>query len=338
MTHDGIAAIRALRHCSGMADRPRVLISDDLAPACTAVLEQHGCAADYRAGIDLGTLAEACQGAAGLLVRSRTKVTAELLAAAPTLRAIGRAGAGVDNIDVPAASARKVCVMNTPGGNTRSVAEHAIGLILALLRHIPRGDASMRSGGFDKKGGMGHEVQGKTLCIVGPGKIGRETAGIARALGMTVIGAHHAPSPEKAKAVGMELRRLPEALAAADVVSLHVPGGSGTKHLIDAKALATMQKGSWLVNCARGTAVDQRALIAALDSGHLAGAALDVFPEEPPPTNDPIRTHPKVICTPHLGASTLEAQDRVALAVAKQVADYLVRGTVVDAVNANALR
>lgn len=321
-----------------MADRPRVLISDDLAPACTGVLEANGCAADYRAGIDLGKLAEACQGAAGLLVRSRTKVTAELLAAASSLRAIGRAGAGVDNIDVAAASARKVCVMNTPGGSTRSVAEHAIGLILALLRHIPRGDASLRAGGFDKKGGMGNEVQGKTLCIVGPGKIGQETAKIARALGMTVIGAHHAPTPEKAKAVGMALKPLAAALASADVVSLHVPGGGGTKHLIDAKALAAMKQGSWLVNCARGSAIDQSALLAALDSGHVAGAALDVFPEEPPPKDDAIRTHPKVVCTPHLGASTVEAQDRVALAVAKQVADYLVRGTVVDAVNAAAVR
>jgi len=322
-----------------MSDTPKVLVSDSLAEDCVAVLERHGCEAIYAPGIPLDELpkALAADGVQGLLIRSRTKVTAELIAAAPALRVVGRAGSGVDNVDLIAASAAHICVMNTPGGNTRSVAEHAMGLIFAMFRHIPEGDATMRAGQWEKKTLMGREVRGKRIAIVGPGKIGQELAGMARGCGMNPTGVHHAPTQEKSDAVGMPLELLSEALPKSDVVSLHVPGKGDTANLINAATIATMKDGAWLVNCARGNVVDEAALIAALDSGKLSGAALDVFPEEPPPADSPLRSHPKVICTPHIAASTKEAQERVALAIAQQAADYLVKGTALNAVNAEAL-
>ncbi|MHC5018781.1 MAG: hydroxyacid dehydrogenase [Planctomycetota bacterium] len=320
-----------------MSDTPKVLISDSLAEDCVRVLEEHGCEAIYAPGIPLDELAAALDGVQGLLIRSRTQVTAELIQAAPSLRVVGRAGSGVDNVDIAAASAAHICVMNTPGGNTRSVAEHAMGLIFAMLRHIPEADATMTAGQWEKKRLMGREVRGKRLAIVGPGKIGQELAVMARGCGMDPHGVHHAPSQEKADAVGMPLQLLAEALPHADIVSLHVPGKGGTEHLINAETIEQMKDGAWIVNCARGNVIDEAALLAALDSGKLSGAALDVFPAEPPPADSPLRAHPKVLCTPHIAASTREAQERVALAIAEQAADYLVNGNAVNAVNAEAL-
>lgn len=320
-----------------MSNPPRVLISDSLAEDCVRVLEEHGCEAIFSPGIPLDELPGALDGVQGLLIRSRTQVTAELITSAPSLRVVGRAGSGVDNVDVAAATAARICVMNTPGGNTRSVAEHAMGLIFALFRHIPEAVATMRAGQWEKKRLEGREVRGKRLAIVGPGKIGQELAVMARGCGMDPHGVHHAPSQERADAAGMSLQLLSEALPQADVVSLHVPGKGGTANLINAETIAQMKDGAWIVNCSRGNVIDEAAVLAALDSGKLSGVALDVFPDEPPPADSPLRAHPKVICTPHIAASTLEAQERVALAIAEQAADYLVRGTAVNAVNAEAL-
>lgn len=315
-----------------MANKLRVLIADDLAPDCAKVLEKRGIAADYKAGVDAKDLPAALKGAAGLLVRSRTKVTADVLAAATDLKVVGRAGSGVDNVDVPAATARKVCVMNVPGGNTRSVAELAIGLVFALLREIPRAHATMAAGKWDKKGFMGREVAGKTLAIVGPGKIGKEVARMASGIGMRAIGVHPDPSPARIAKAGMALRTLPHALAEADVVTLHVPSRPETKGMFNATAFKQMKKGAYLVNCARGDVVDEGALLAALDSGTLAGAALDVFAVEPLAADSKLRTHPKLVLLPHLGATTAEAQDRVAFAIAEQVADFLLTGKAVNQV------
>ncbi len=320
-----------------MSDTPRVLVSDSLDEDCVRVLTEHGCEAIFAPGIALDELPAALEGVQGILIRSRTKVTAELIAAAPSLRVIGRAGSGVDNVDVAAASAADICVMNTPGGNTRSVAEHAMGLIFAMFRHIPEADATMTAGEWAKKKLMGREVSGKRIAIVGPGKIGQALATMARGCGMNAIGVHHAPTQAKADAVGMPLETLADALPKADVVSLHVPGKEGTVGMINAATIAQMKDGAWIVNCARGNVIDEAAVLAALDSGKLSGVALDVYPEEPPPADSPLRRHPKVICTPHIAASTREAQERVALAIAQQAADYLVKGTAVNAVNAEAL-
>jgi len=316
----------------------RILIADDLARECVKLLESRGLTADYQAGVDAKALPAALKGAAGLLVRSRTKVTAEILAAAPDLKVVGRAGSGVDNVDVPAATGRKVVVMNVPGGNTRSVAELAIGLIFSLVREIPQAHGTMAAGKWDKKRFMGREVQGKTLAIVGPGKIGREVATMAKALGMHPVGVHPNPTPAKSAEAGMPLKPLAEVLPTADIVSLHVPSRPETKGLFNAATIQKMKKGAYLVNCARGDVLDEAALIAALDSGQLAGAALDVFAVEPLADSSPLRTHARIICLPHLGATTSEAQDRVAMAIAGQVADYLLSGKAAGVVNPDALK
>ncbi|MCI0340481.1 MAG: hydroxyacid dehydrogenase [Planctomycetales bacterium] len=314
----------------------RVLISDDLAPPCVEVLASRGIAGDYRPGISAEELAKFLAGAEGLLVRSRTKVTAAVFEGADSLRVVGRAGSGVDNVDVPAATAKGVLVMNVPGGNTRSVAEHAIALLLALLRRIPAAHASTSAGKWEKSKFEGREAAGKTLGIVGPGKIGREVAAIARALGMTPIASHPSAGPEASAKYGLPIVPLAELLARADAVTLHVPSTPRTQGMMNADAFRKMKRGAYLVNCARGDVVDEGALLAALDGGTLAGAAVDVFPVEPPPPASRLLSHPKVIVTPHIAASTVEAQERVALAIAEQVARYLVDGVVANAVNAPA--
>ncbi len=311
----------------------RVLISDDLSPACVEVLARRGIAGDYRPGLSVEELPKSLAGAVGLLVRSRTKVTSAVLQGSAELRVVGRAGSGVDNVDVPAATAKGVLVMNVPGGNTRSVAEHAIALLLALLRRIPAAHASTSAGKWEKSKFEGREAAGKTLGIVGPGKIGREVATIARALGMTLLAYHHSAGPEASAKYGIPIVPLAELLARSDAVTLHVPSTPKTKGMMDAAAFRQMKKGSYLVNCARGNIVDEGALLAALDDGTLAGAAVDVYPVEPPPPGSRLLSHPKAIVTPHIAASTVEAQERVALAIAEQVANFLVDGRVENAVN-----
>lgn len=285
-----------------------------------------------RPGLAGEELEAAVAEAHALLVRSSTKVTAALIERAPRLRVIGRAGSGVDNIDVAAATRRGVVVMNTPGGNSVAAAEHTFALLLSLVRSIPAAAAETAAGRWERKKYMGRQLEGKTLGLIGFGRIGREVARRARAFGMRVLIAD--PFVSEAVAGEHEARLVGrEALIAeADVVSLHVPLTAETRHLIDAPALARMKPGAILINCARGGLVDEPALLEALDRGALFGAAIDVFEEEPPAFGALLR-HPRVVATPHLGASTEEAQSSVAGQVADQVADYLLRGEVRGAVN-----
>ena len=312
----------------------RVLVSDALSEQGLAVLEEaSGIELDYRPAIgeeDLATVVSDCQ---GWIVRSGTKVTAELIAAASELRVIGRAGIGVDNVDLGAATERGVIVMNTPGGNAVTTAEHALALITALARKIPQATASMRTGRWEKERFSGQELFNQTLGVIGLGNIGSIVAERARGLRMHVIAHDPVVGEERAQRLGVELVSLEELFARADVVTPHVPLTKDTRGLIGRAAIARMKDGALIVNAARGGIVDEAALLEALESGKLGGAALDVFEQEPPPPDHPLLQRDDVILTPHLGAATAQAQLNVAIAVAEQVVDYLTRGFVRNAVN-----
>src|SRR5829696_743052 len=311
---------------------PRVLISDKLSPAAVAIFKEHGIDVDVKPGLDKEHLADIIGGYEGLAVRSASKVTAKMLDRAARLKVIGRAGIGVDNIDVAAATAKGVIVMNTPYGNSITTAEHAISLMLALARQIPAADASTQAGRWEKNRFMGVEITGKTLGIIGCGNIGSIAADRALGLRMKVVAFDPFLSPERAKDIGVEKVELDELLKRADFITLHTPLTEKTKNIVDAAAFARMKKGVRIINCARGGLVDEHALRAALDSGQVAGAAFDVFTEEPAKDN-PLFGHPNVVCTPHLGAATTEAQENVALQVAEQMSDYLLQGAIQNAVN-----
>ncbi len=272
-----------------------------------------------------------------MVIRSRTRVTAELLENAPQLKVIGRAGTGVDNIDVKSASARGILVMNTPGANSMAAAEHTLALMLSLARHIPQANQSMRVGHWDKKHFMGTELYGQTLGIIGLGRIGSIVAD--RALGMKMEVLCHDPFilPEAAAIHGVELVSLDDLLARSDFITMHTPITNETRHIINGTTLAKMKVGVRIVNCARGGLVEEGALYEALMSGHVGGAALDVFNQEPPAGN-PLLTLPNVICTPHLGASSVQAQANVARAIASQILDYLQLGIIRNAVNFPSMR
>ena len=313
---------------------PRVLISDALSPAAVQIFKDRGIEVDFQPnlGKDKEKLAEVIDGFDGLAVRSATKVTSKILDRAKRLKVVGRAGIGVDNVDIPAATAKGIIVMNTPFGNSITTAEHAITLLLSLARQIPQADASTQAGKWEKNRFMGVEITGKTLGIIGCGNIGAIVADRALGLRMKVIAYDPFLSPERAVDLGVEKVDLDELLRRADFITLHAPLTEKTKNILDAKALARAKKGVRIINCARGGLVDETALAAALDSGHVAGAAFDVFTTEPA-TENPLFGHPNVICTPHLGASTSEAQENVALQVAEQMSDYLLRGAISNAVN-----
>jgi len=311
----------------------KVLISDDVQEVCKERLEQAGIVVDYRPGIKPPELYQALAECAGLIVRSATRVTGEVIAAGPKLQVIGRAGVGVDNIDMDEATRHGIAVMNTPEGNTISAAEHTIGLMMALSRNIPQACAAMKAGKWSRSAFMGTEVRGKVLGIIGLGKIGREVARRARGLEMTVICYDPLVSPSAAEAAGAQLLPLDEMLAQADYVTLHVPANPHTYHLINRETLAKCRRGVRIINSARGEIIDDDALVAALDSGQVAGAALDVFEKEPPDLASPLIQHPKIIVTPHLGASTAEAQHLVAEQIGQLVADALTSGTIRNAVN-----
>jgi D-3-phosphoglycerate dehydrogenase len=311
---------------------PKVLISDKLSPAAVQIFKDRGIVADVKTGLDKDQLAEIIGGYDGLAVRSATKVTAKLLSRAKRLKVIGRAGIGVDNIDIPAATARGVIVMNTPFGNSITTAEHAITLMLALARQIPQADASTQAGKWEKNRFMGVEITGKTLGVIGCGNIGAIVADRAHGLKMKVIAYDPFLSPERAADIAVEKVELDDLFRRADFITLHAPLTEKTRNIIDARALAVMKKGVRIINCARGGLVDEVALRAALESGHVAGAAFDVFSTEPA-TENPLFGHPNVVCTPHLGAATMEAQENVALQVAEQMSDYLLRGAISNAVN-----
>jgi len=314
--------------------KPKVLISDALSPAAVQIFKDRGIDVDFQPslGKDKEKLAEIIGDYDGLAIRSATKATAKILEKATRLKVIGRAGIGVDNVEIPAATAKGIIVMNTPFGNSITTAEHAITLMLALAREIPQADLSTQAGKWEKNRFMGVEITGKVLGVIGCGNIGSIVADRALGLRMKVLAYDPFLSPERAKDIGVEKVELADLLRRADFITLHTPLTDKTRNIIDAGAIARMKKGARLINCARGGLVDEQAAVDALNSGQLAGAAFDVFAEEPA-TSNVLFGHPKVICTPHLGAATMEAQENVALQVAEQMSDYLLSGAISNAVN-----
>src|SRR5487761_585175 len=317
-----------------MSLMPKVLISDALSPAAVQIFKDRGVEVDFQPnlGKDKDKLAEIIGNYDGLAIRSATKVTPKILANAKNLKVIGRAGIGVDNVDIPAATARGIIVMNTPFGNSITTAEHAITLMLSLARQIPEADASTRAGKWEKNKFLGVEIFSKTLGIIGCGNIGSIVADRAIGLKMKVIAYDPFLSEERARDLGVEKVELDALFKRADFITLHTPLTDKTKNIVDAAAMQKMKKGVRIINCARGGLVDEAALAEALKSGQVAGAAFDVFVEEPA-TQSPLFSLPNVVCTPHLGAATSEAQENVALQVAEQMSDYLLRGAISNAVN-----
>jgi len=312
----------------------KVLVSDSLAAQGVEVLQQaRGIEVIERPGASPEELLELIGDVDGLVIRSNTKVTAEVIARAEKLQVVGRAGIGVDNVDVAAATARGIVVVNTPEGNNITTAEHALSLMVSLARHIPQATASMKAGKWEKKKFQGMEIFSRTLGVVGAGNIGRVVVNRAQGLGMKVIVSDPFLTAEGAARMDVERVEMDELLARADIITVHVPKTKETTGLLDAAAFEKARDGVRIINAARGGIVDEEALLDALNSGKVAGAALDVFVEEPPPADHPLVAHPNVICTPHLGASTEQAQINVSVAVAEQVRDYLQEGVVRNSIN-----
>ena len=311
---------------------PRVLIADKLSPAAIEIFTARGVQADVKTGLSKDELLKIIGDYDGLAVRSATKADKDVIAAAKTLKVIGRAGIGVDNVDIPAATAAGVVVMNTPFGNSITTAEHAIAMMFALACQLPAADASTQAGKWEKNRFMGVELFGKTLGLIGAGNIGGIVADRANGLKMKVIAYDPFLSPERAVEIGVEKVELEDLLARAEVITLHTPLTDKTRNILSRENLAKTRKGVLIVNCARGGLVDEVALRELLDSGHVGGAGFDVFVEEPAKAN-PLFGSDKVVATPHLGASTVEAQENVALQVAEQMSDYLLTGAVSNALN-----
>jgi D-3-phosphoglycerate dehydrogenase len=313
----------------------RILASDPVAPEGLKILrETPGFEVEAAEKMSPEALKKAVAGADALVVRSETKVTAEVIAAAPRLKVVGRAGVGIDNVDVTAATKRGILVMNAPEGNTIAAAEHAMALLLALSRNVPWAHASLSKGEWKRSAFIGRELFGKVLGLVGLGRIGGEVAKRARAFGMTVMASDPLVSPERAREMGAELVPFKDLLARADYISLHAALTPETRHMLGAAEFSAMKRGVRLVNCARGPLIDEAALAAAVKEGKVGGAALDVFEKEPPDKGNPLLGLERVVVTPHLGASTEEAQVNVSVVIAEQVRDYLLHGTVRNAVNA----
>ena len=313
---------------------PKVLISDALSPAAVQIFKDRGIDVDFQPalGKDKERLATVIGNYDGLAIRSATKVTAKILEWAKDLKVIGRAGIGVGNVDIPAATARGIIVMNTPFGNSITTAEHAISLMLALARQIPEADASTRAGKWEKNKFMGVEIFGKTLGVIGCGNIGSIVADRAIGLRMKVIAFDPFLSQERAADLGVEKVEIDDLFRRADFITLHAPLTDKTRNIVNAGAIKNMKKGVRIINCARGGLVDEGALYEALKNGQVAGAAFDVFVTEPA-TENPLFHLPNVVCTPHLGAATSEAQENVALQIAEQMSDYLLRGAITNAIN-----
>jgi D-3-phosphoglycerate dehydrogenase len=315
---------------------PKVLISDELSQAAVQIFRDNGVEVDFQPmlGKDPAKLAEIIGDYDGLAIRSNTKATAALLAGAANLKVIGRAGIGVDNVDIPFASSKGIVVMNTPFGNSITTAEHAIAMMFACARQIPAADASTRAGKWEKSKFMGVEITGKTLGLIGCGNIGSVVASRAIGLKMRVVAFDPFLSRERAQDLGVEkIEELDDLLARADFITLHIPKTEKTANILSAERIAKMKPGVRVINCARGGLVDEGALAAALKSGHVAAAAFDVYNVEPAKENA-LFDAPNMICTPHLGAATTEAQENVALQVAEQMSDYLMRGAISNALNA----
>lgn len=313
---------------------PKVVVSEPLAPQGLEILERaRGLEVVDASGLGAKELGEALADAEGLVIRSGTQVTADLIERAEKLKVIGRAGIGVDNVDVAEASRRGIVVVNTPEGNNVTTAEHALALLIALARHIPQATASMKAGQWEKKKFKGTELYNRVLGVVGLGNIGRIVASRARGFGMRVIASDPHISSEVARKLDVELVSFDELLSRADAITVHVPRTKETTGLLGRESLAKTKPGVLVVNAARGGIVDEGALHEALESGQVGGAGLDVFVEEPPPEGHPLVGHERVVCTPHLGASTEQAQINVSIAVAEQVRDFLLEGAIRNAVN-----
>jgi D-3-phosphoglycerate dehydrogenase len=313
----------------------KVLVCDPVSPKGIALLQQR---AEFNVVVLKQKLSEAelmplVADAVAMVVRSETKVTRKVIEAAPQLRAVGRAGVGVDNVDVEAATQRGIVVMNTPGGNTVSTAELTFSMLMALARKIPQAAVSMKAGEWNRKAFSGTELYHKTLGILGMGRIGSEVAKRALAFGMQVLAYDPYLSPARAAALHVEMMDLDALYAQSDFITVHMPLTDETRGMINAAAIARMKNGVRILNCARGGIVNESDLSAAIKSGKVAGAALDVYETEPPPKEFPLRDLPQVILTPHLGASTDEAQENVGIEVAEQITDFLLKGAIRNAVN-----
>src|SRR5882762_1328512 len=315
----------------------KIFVADNVSDSGLQPLRDAGFVVEKRTGFDLGGLRDARVGFAGLGGGSGNRVTRELLGTATALRVVGRAGVGVDNIDVPAATARGIVVMNAPDGNTITTAEHTVALLIALARRVPQANTSLKSGRWDRKSFIGVELQGKTLGVIGMGRIGKTVASRARAFGMKIVAFDPFIAPEQARDLEIELAPLEELFASADFITIHTPLTAETRGVIGRDAFARMKQGVRIINCARGGLVDESALYDAIKSGTVAGAALDVFAQEPPAPDHPLLLLDEVIATPHLGASTAEAQEGVAFTVAEQMRDYLLSGALRGAVNVPSL-
>ena len=314
---------------------PKVLIADSISPRGVEELSRDGAVdVSVKTNLSESQLCEIIPEFSAIIVRSQTKITTAILNFGNQLRVVGRAGVGVDNIDVETATRRGIVVLNAPGGNTVSTAEHAFSLLLCVARKIPQADATVRSGSWDRKNLEGVELYNKTLGIVGIGRIGSELSRRAIAFGMRVLAFDPYLSATRARSLQIELLdELDDLLVHSDFISLHTPLTAETRHLIDARRLQKTKPGVRIINCARGGLIDETALIAALQSGHVAAAALDVFEAEPLPADSPLRTVPNLVITPHLGASTAEAQESVGIEIAQSVRAALLEGTIRNAVN-----
>jgi D-3-phosphoglycerate dehydrogenase len=311
---------------------PKVLISDKLSPAAVDIFRNRGIEVDLKPGLSPADLRAIIGGYDGLAIRSATKVTKELLDAATNLKVVGRAGIGVDNVDIKSATARGVVVMNTPLGNTITTAEHAVAMMFALARQLPEASASTKAGKWEKNRFMGVELTAKTLGLIGCGNIGSIVADRAVGLRMRVLAYDPYLSEKRALELGVEKADLDTLLSRADFITLHTPLTDATRNILSREALAKTKKGVRIINCARGGLLDEEALADAIKSGHVAGAALDVFETEPA-TDSPLFGLENVVCTPHLGAATAEAQENVALQVAEQMSDFLLTGAISNAIN-----
>ena len=311
---------------------PKVLISDKLSPRAAEIFAEHGVEAETRIGLSPEDLIDCIGAYDGLAIRSATRVTPDVIAGAGKLKVIGRAGIGVDNVDVAAATAKGIVVMNTPFGNSITTAEHTMALMMALARQVPEANASTHAGKWEKSRFMGVELFGKTLGVIGAGNIGSIVIDRAQGLRMRVIAHDPFLSPERALDLGVEKVSLDDLYRRADFITLHVPTTEATRNMIDSAAFAKMKRGVRIINCARGGLIVEADLKDALDSGQAAGAALDVFTAEPA-KDSPLFNMPNVVCTPHLGASTGEAQENVAIQVAEQMAAFLINGAVTNALN-----
>jgi len=311
----------------------KILISDSLSKQGVEILQKAGLTVEVKTKMPKDELLREIKRYEGLIVRSATKVTAEVIASAPKLRIIGRAGSGLDNVDVTAATKRGIVVMNTPGGNTVTTAEHTLAMILALVRKIPQATGSMKNGKWEKDRFMGMELYNKNLGIVGMGQIGSYLAKLAQGVMMNVIVFDPYLAEDQARKMGVEMMTLQDLFRRADIISVHTPLTPETKNIINAATISTMKDGVKIINCARGGIINEADLLEALKSGKVGGAAFDVFEEEPMKPGHPLLTLDNFVCTPHIGASTTEAQENVAIGIAEQIVDYLTRGIARGAVN-----